>query len=72
VPYFGYIATQSKTEREAKENMTDLINDYLSDPDTVKTSFEDLMSFSLTNIPLEVPEGVLRRKAWANVAAKGN
>jgi predicted RNase H-like HicB family nuclease len=28
------IATQGKTEKEVKENMADLINDYLSDPDT--------------------------------------
>jgi predicted RNase H-like HicB family nuclease len=28
------IATQGKTEREAKENMTALINEYLNDPDT--------------------------------------
>ena len=30
------IATQGKTEQEVKENMRDLINEYLSDPDTVK------------------------------------
>jgi len=28
------IATQGKTEKEAKENMTELINEYLNDPDT--------------------------------------
>ena len=32
------IATQGKTEEEVKENMADLINDYLSDPDTPKPS----------------------------------
>jgi len=26
------IATQGKTEKEAKENMADLINEYLNDP----------------------------------------
>ena len=34
------IATQGKTEKEVKENMADLINDYLSDPDTSKSSIE--------------------------------
>jgi predicted RNase H-like HicB family nuclease len=38
------IATQGKSEVEVKENMVDLINDYLSDPDTPKPSFEDLIS----------------------------
>ena len=66
------IATQGKTEREVKENMADLINEYLSDPDTTKPSLEDLMSLSLTNIPVKVPEGVLRRKASTTAAAKGN
>ena len=66
------IATQGKTEREVKENMADLINEYLSDPDTTKPSLEDLMSLSLTNIPVKVPEGVLRRKTSTTAAAKGN
>jgi predicted RNase H-like HicB family nuclease len=66
------IATQGKTEKEVKENMADLINEYLSDPDTTKPSLEDLMSLSLTNIPVKVPEGVLRRKASTTAAAKGN
>lgn len=35
------IATQGKTEKEVKENMADLINDYLCDPDTPKPSKED-------------------------------
>ena len=43
------IATQGKTEKEVKENMAELINEYLSDPDTAKPSLEDLMSLSLTN-----------------------
>ena len=37
------IATQGKTEREVKENMAELIGEYLSDPDTVKPSLDDLM-----------------------------
>ena len=32
------VATQGKTEKEVKENMADLINDYLNDPDTPKPS----------------------------------
>jgi len=66
------IATQGKTEKEVKENMTDLINDYLCDPDTPKPSIEDLMSLSLTNIPVKVPKGVLHRKASTAVTAKSN
>jgi predicted RNase H-like HicB family nuclease len=66
------IATQGKTEKEVKENMADLINEYLSDPDTTKPSLEDLMSLSLTNIPVKIPEGVLRRKASTITATKGN
>jgi predicted RNase H-like HicB family nuclease len=37
------IATQGKTEKEVKENMADLINDYLNDPDTQKPSMEDFI-----------------------------
>ena len=66
------IATQGKTEKEVKENMADLINDYLNDPDTPKPSMEDLMSLSLTNIPVKVPEGVLHRKASTTVTTKSN
>lgn len=66
------VATQGKTEKEVKENMADLINDYLSDPDTPKPSMEDFMSLSLTSIPVEVPEGVLDRKASTPAAAKSN
>ena len=57
------IATQGKTEHEVKENMRDLINEYLSDPDTVKPDIESIMSVSLSNIPIDVPEGVFNRKA---------
>jgi predicted RNase H-like HicB family nuclease len=28
------VATQGRTEREVKENLADLINEYLRDPDT--------------------------------------
>jgi predicted RNase H-like HicB family nuclease len=66
------IATQGKTEVEVKENMVDLINDYLSDPDTQKPTLEDMMTLSLTNIPVKVPKGVLHRKTSTAVAAKSN
>ena len=66
------VATQGKTEDEVKENMADLINDYLSDPDTFKPSFKDLISLSLANIAVTVPEGVLHREASTAVTAKSN
>jgi predicted RNase H-like HicB family nuclease len=66
------IATQGKTEKEVKENMAELITEYLSDPDTAKPSLEDLMSLSLANIPVKIPEGVLRGKASTVASAKGN
>jgi predicted RNase H-like HicB family nuclease len=66
------IATQGKTEKEVKENMTELINEYLNDPDTPKPSLDDLMSLSLANVPVKIPEGVLHRKASTDAAAKGN
>ena len=53
------IATQGKSEEEVKENMADLINEYLIDPDTPKPSFENLISLSLSNIVVKVPKGVL-------------
>ena len=66
------VATQGKSEEEVKENMVDLINDYLSDPDTVKPALEDLMSLSLANVPVKVPEGVLHAKASTAASAKSN
>jgi predicted RNase H-like HicB family nuclease len=66
------IATQGKTEKEVKENMADLITDYLNDPDTPKPSLEDLLSLSFTNIPVKVPEGVLHGKASTVVTTKSN
>lgn len=53
------IATQGKTEEEVKKMMEDLINDYFKDPDTPKPEMKTIMCVSLTNIPVEVPEGVL-------------
>ncbi len=56
------IATQGKTEKEVKENMEDLINEYLKDPDTPKPKIEALMSVSLINLPVNIPEDVLHNK----------
>lgn len=50
------IATQGKTEKEVRENMEDLINDYFNDPDTPKPKMKALMSVSLTNIPVNIPK----------------
>ena len=56
------IATQGKTEKEVKENMEDLINEYLKDPDTPKPKIEAIMSVSLINLPVNIPKGVLHNK----------
>jgi predicted RNase H-like HicB family nuclease len=66
------IATQGRTEKEVKENMADLINDYLKDPDTRKPSLHDLMSLSLVNIAVKIPEEILHGKASTAIAAKNN
>jgi len=52
--------------------MVDLINDYLSDPDTQKPTYDDLISLSLANIAIEVPEGVLHGKASASSSKKSH
>ncbi len=56
------IATQGKTEEEVKENMEDLISEYFKDPDTAKPEIKAIMTVSLTNIPVKVPESVLHGK----------
>jgi predicted RNase H-like HicB family nuclease len=66
------IATQGRTEREVKENIAELIGEYLRDPDTVKPRLDQLLSISLTNIPVIVPEGVLHRKTSTIASAQGN
>jgi len=70
-PILG-IATQGKTEKEVKENMTELINEYLSDPDTPKPSLDDLLSLSLTNILVKIPESLLDDKASTVTVAESN
>lgn len=66
------IATQGKTEKEVKENMAELIEEYLRDPDTSKPSLDDLMSFSLMNIPVKIPESVMHGKTPTITSAKSN
>ena len=52
------IATQGRTEEEVKENMEDLIQEYMEDPDTQKPDWETIMSTSLTltSIPVKIKE----------------
>ncbi len=66
------IATQGKTEDEAKEMMGDLINEYFKDPDTPKPKITTIMSVSLTNIPVNVPESVMYGKAAPAITAKSH
>lgn len=66
------IATQGRTEKEVKENIAELINEYLRDPDTTKPRLSDILSISLANVPVNVPEGVLDRKAPTIASAQSN
>ena len=66
------IATQGRTEKEVRENIAELIDEYLKDPDTVKPKLDQLLSVSLVNIPVLVPEGVLHRKTSTITSAQGN
>ena len=56
------VATQGRTEKEVKENLADLIYEYLRDPDTRKPSLDELMSLTLANIPVRIPESILHGK----------
>jgi predicted RNase H-like HicB family nuclease len=42
------IATQGKTEKEVRDNMRDLIEEYMEDPDTLKPELKTLRSTSVT------------------------
>jgi predicted RNase H-like HicB family nuclease len=55
------IATQGRTEEEVKENMADLIEEYMEDPDTQKPDWETIMSTSITmtSVPVKI-RGVYR------------
>lgn len=54
------IATQGKTEKEVKKNMEELIEEYITDPDTPAFHWRDV---SLTYIPTSVPKRLLYGKA---------
>lgn len=49
------VATQGLTEKQVKEDLADLIDEYLRDPDTRKPPLAELMSFSLTIMPVTIP-----------------
>ncbi len=49
------IATQGKSEQEVRENMVDLIDEYLSDEDTIKPT-QDLKMASLSYIIAKIPK----------------
>jgi predicted RNase H-like HicB family nuclease len=50
------IATQGRTEEEVKENMADLIAEYMEDPDTQKPDLETITptSVKLATIPVKI------------------
>jgi len=60
-PILG-IATQGKTEKEVKDNMKELIQEYLSDPDTQKPQLREIVPSSLTYLSVLVPEKFLYGK----------
>lgn len=60
-PILG-IATQGQSEEETKENMKDLIKEYLSDPDTKKAKLQETISSSFTYIFVPVTERFLYGK----------
>ena len=49
------LATQGSTEKEARENIEDLIHEYLSDPDTPKPDFAHLSFPSLSYVEVAAP-----------------
>lgn len=57
------IATQGRTENEVKENMKDLIKEYLRDPDTPKYQLRKIKSSSLSYIPVSVSRELFYGKA---------
>ena len=57
------IATQGKNEKEVRENIEDLIEEYFQDPDTSKPTVKTLMSASVSVINVPVKIGVSHGKA---------
>jgi predicted RNase H-like HicB family nuclease len=64
------IATQGKTEEEVKSNMEDLIEEYFDDPDTPKPEIKSIMSVSLTNIPIDIPEGIVHGRKTSTTKSR--
>lgn len=64
------VATQGKTEEEVKENMRDLFDEYMRDPDTPKPELESIVSASvmMTTIPVKM-KGVYHSKTSAPTTA---
>jgi len=56
------IATQGKTEKEVRENMKDLIQEYLEDPDTSKSQLRKISFSSLNYIPVLISRELLYGK----------
>ncbi len=56
------IATQGRTEKEVKENMKDLIQEYLRDPDTPKKRLKEVAFTSLSYITVPVSKELLYGK----------
>ena len=57
------VATQGKDEKEVRENMKDLIEEYFQDPHTPKPELKTMMSSSVSVINIPVKIGVLHGKA---------
>ena len=66
------VATQGKSEEEVRENMSDLITQYMKDPDTLKPNLDQLQSVSLSNVSVTLPEGVINRKTSTIATAQSH
>lgn len=66
------IATQGKTEKEVKENMKALIEDYLSDLDTPKPNLKQMTFPSLTCIPIKLSENIFYGRTSSVASTKNN
>ncbi len=56
------LASQGKTEKEAKGNIKHLIQEYLADPDTPKTALKETYAPLFTSIPVQVSKKILHGK----------
>ena len=50
--------------------MDDLLEEYFEDPDTPKPEIKSIMSVSLTNIPIDVPEGIVHGRKTSTIKSK--